>query len=232
MNNEKVVVLCSGGLNSAVLMSLATRERTVAALHVILGDRASQRDAECFEKLTSFFNIRERLKVDMPHFAAIGGNARVSRKQQIEDALAMDGNSSSCHIPGLVGGLVSAAFTWASNIGATRILLGVSEDLGPPGPKTRDVHPDYAQECIHLLNQFCQEASPKRRVGVEAPLIELRRADIVKLGHRLGTPFESTWSCLSGGKEPCGACLGCATRNRGFLDAALPDPLMLEPAQR
>jgi len=232
MAQGKAVVLCSGGLNSAVVTSLAIKEQVVAMLHVRFGHRAAEREAELFEKQADFFDVRERLVVDMPHFAEIGGNARVSRKHQIEDALALGEGPSNTYVPGLISGLLSVGFSWATTIGANKLLLGVSEDLGPTGPRTRSVHPDYSQEFIQLCSHLFHEASPWNRISVEAPIIDLGRAEIVKIGHRLGTPFELTWSCLSSGTEPCGACLGCATRGRGFLDATVPDPIMLEPARR
>ena len=232
MTKDKAVVLCSGGLNSAVVTSIATKDhQPMAFLHVRFGHRAAQKEAELFEKQADHFDVRERLVIDMPHFAAIGGNARVSRKKQIEDALAIGEGGTNCHVPGLIGGLVSAAFTWAWTIGARKILLGVSENLGPPAPKTSELYPDYSQEYLQLCNHLCNEGSPGRQISVETPIIDLSRSEIVKLGRRLGTPFQLTWSCLSSCSEPCGACVGCATRSRGFLDAAIPDPISLETSR-
>jgi 7-cyano-7-deazaguanine synthase len=232
MAKEKAIVLCSGGLNSAVATSIAVRDFAVALLHVELGHRASPKESELFDRQAEFFAARERLTVEMPHFAAIGGNARVSRKRQIEDALAIGDGPSNCYMPGLIGTLVSAAFSWASTIEAAKIVLGVSENLGPPAPRTCTIYPDYSQEFLHLCNHLLGAVSRGRPVTIVTPLIDLSRAEIVRLGHRLGTPFELTWSCLSSASEPCGACLGCATRQRGFLDAAIPDPILLELAAR
>jgi 7-cyano-7-deazaguanine synthase len=230
MAKDKAVVLCSGGLNSAVVTSIAIKEQTCAMLHVRYGHRAADREAELFEQQAEFFGVRERLVVDMPHFAAIGGNARVSRKRQIEDALAIGEGPSSCYVPGLIIALLSAGYTWAQTIGASKIVLGVSQDLGPPGPKTCSMYPDYSLGFIQLCTHLFEEVSGNATVSIETPVIDLRRAEIVKIGHRLGTPFEMTWSCLSSRTEPCGGCVGCATRNRGFLDAAIPDPVVLATA--
>ena len=232
MAKDKAIVLCSSGLNSAVATSIAVKERAVALLHVRIGHRTTEREAELFEKLAAFFNVREQLVVDMPHFAAIGGNGRVNRKRPIEDAMAIGDGPSNCYMPGLIPALVSAAFSWAATIGAGKIVLGISQDLGPPGPRTSRIYPDYSLSCIQLCNHLFGAISQGTEIKIEAPLIDLGRSEIVKIGHRLGTPFELTWSCLSSGNEPCGGCIGCATRNRGFLDAALPDPIMLEPVER
>jgi 7-cyano-7-deazaguanine synthase len=227
----KAVVLCSGGLNSAVVTAIARREHQAALLHVRYAHRAQARETELFEKLVTHFEVRDKLIVDMPHIAAIGGNARVVRKMQIEDALAMGATESNCHVRGLIGSLLSAAFAWAHVIGASKVFIGVSENLGAPGPTTSAIYPDYSQEFIHIYNHLYAAASPNREISIAAPLINLSRCEIVKLGRRMDTPFESTWSCISSGTQACGACVGCATRNRGFLDAAEPDPIMLTAPQ-
>lgn len=227
MVTEQAVVLNSGGLNSAVVTAMALKEYAVKLLHVRYGHRSQTRETTLFEKQAEFLGVKEKLIVDMPHFAVIGGNARVSRKRQIEDATAIGEGTSNCYVPGLISSLLSAAFNWACVLGATKIFVGVSEDLGPPGPKTNSMYPDYSRDYIQLCNHLLGEASRGKPITVETPLIDMSRTEIVKLGNRLGTPFELTWSCLSSSTEPCGGCVGCATRNRGFLDAAIPDPVLM-----
>jgi 7-cyano-7-deazaguanine synthase len=232
MNSDKAVVLSSGGLNSAVLTSLAVKEHAVRLLHVRYGHRAQTQETALFEKQAAFFNLKDKLTLDLPHFAALGNSARVNRKKQIEDALAIGEGASNCWVPGLIGSLLNAAFGWASIVGAGKIFIGISEDLGPPGPRTRSIYPDYSRECVQLHNHLLAEMSRGKPIVIEAPLVDMSRTEIVKLGSRLNTPFELTWSCLSSGTQPCGGCVGCATRSRGFLDAAVPDPILSLATQR
>lgn len=225
MAKTKAVVLCSGGLNSTVLTSIARQEHVITMLHVRFGHRAEEKELALFEKQVEHFDPQQNLIIDLPHVASIGGNARVSRKQTLEDARAMGDEPSNGYVPGLISSLLSAAFTWANVIGAGRILIGLSEDLGPPSPRTSSIYPDYSREHVELCGNAFLMASTAKPVKVEMPLIDLSRTDIVKLGQRLGTPFELTWSCLSSGEEPCGACVGCATRAHGFVEAGLGDPI-------
>ncbi len=231
MAGEKSVVLCSGGLNSAVAAAIIVKESTAALLHVRYGNRAAEREEALFEKQADFFGVKERLVVDLPHLAVIGGNARVSRNRQVEDALAVGEGPCNCYVPGLIGTLVNVGLSWASTIGASKIVLGVSEDLGPPAPKTRSVFPDYSREFLLLCNHLVEDCTRHRPITVDAPIIDLKRSEIIKIGNRLNAPLDQTWSCLSSGSEPCGGCIGCATRSRGFLDAGIPDPLLLVPAR-
>jgi 7-cyano-7-deazaguanine synthase len=86
-------------------------------------------------------------------------------------------------------------------------------------------------EFVHAFDIAIESLSPRRsRVRIDAPLIDLTCAQIIKLGRRFGVPFEKTWTCAQPGPRPCGSCEPCRSRERGFLEAALVDPLsMPEP---
>ena len=69
----------------------------------------------------------------------------------------------------------------------------------------------------------------KQELTVEAPLLELNRAEVIKLGDLMDVPFEKTWSCYVNNDTPCKRCLGCVSRISGFLKAGRPDPLLAQP---
>ena len=59
---------------------------------------------------------------------------------------------------------------------------------------------------------------------IEIPIIEMSKADIVRLAMELEAPLELTWSCYQGGEIPCGRCDSCILRASGFSAAGYPDP--------
>lgn len=65
-------------------------------------------------------------------------------------------------------------------------------------------------------------------VRIETPIIEMSKADIVRMAVGLGAPLERTWSCYAGGERPCGACDSCVLRARGFREAGVADPALRE----
>src|SRR5262245_31362416 len=97
---DQVVVLCSGGLNSAVLAAIAAQEHRIAMLHVRLGHRTADRDADCFDALADHFNPAEKLKIDMPHFRAIGGSTRLDASAAIPPYSAARDQLAATAIPG------------------------------------------------------------------------------------------------------------------------------------
>ncbi|HEY0409758.1 MAG TPA: 7-cyano-7-deazaguanine synthase, partial [Candidatus Dormibacteraeota bacterium] len=62
------------------------------------------------------------------------------------------------------------------------------------------------------------------------PFLHLDKAAIVRAGHRLGVPFERTWSCYRGGDRHCGRCGTCVERREAFTLAGVADPTAYETA--
>jgi 7-cyano-7-deazaguanine synthase len=63
-------------------------------------------------------------------------------------------------------------------------------------------------------------------IRIEAPLLHKTKAQIIRLGKKLGVPFELTWSCYGGKVSPCGKCDSCLYRAKGFKEAGHTDPLL------
>lgn len=230
---DKAVVLVSGGINSAVAAAVAREQYDAHLLHVAWGHRSAERELTCFESIAAHLRIDQTLVAQMAWLSSFGGNSRSTRKALIEEMSALGPETPSTFALGLIPTMLGVAATWAGAVGAKRIIIGTSEDYDVAGPRISKLYPDYRREFVQTFNLMLEYAKPKARdLAVEAPLAELTRQEVVLLGKRLKLPFDKTWSCYRGNEEPCGKCLGCATRTAGFLRAGLPDPLLLEPAAR
>ena len=65
-------------------------------------------------------------------------------------------------------------------------------------------------------------------ISVRTPLIDLTKAEIIRLGTALGLDYGLTHSCydpLPDGR-PCGRCDSCVLRAKGFAEAGVNDPLV------
>ena len=58
---------------------------------------------------------------------------------------------------------------------------------------------------------------------IVAPLVDMSKAEIVRLGTELGAPLDLTWSCYRGEARPCGSCDACVLRAWGFAAAGEED---------
>ncbi len=233
---HKAVVLVSGGVNSLVAAAAAREQYEPALLHVGWGHRSDTREAACFEQIAATLKIEQARTADLNCFLTIGNGARVSKRQAIEDADALspgDVTTPPSFSLGLLPSLLSLAAAWAASLSARRIIIGTCENPGTLAVDHAHLYPDYRREFMQAFNLMLQYGKPREReLLVEAPLLELSRAEIVKLGDVMGVPFEHTWSCFSSSDEPCGRCLGCANRTNGFLQAGIPDPLLAAAVSR
>ena len=51
-------------------------------------------------------------------------------------------------------------------------------------------------------------------ITLHAPYLHLTKADIVKIGTRLGVDYSLTWTCYKGDARPCGKCGACTRGSR------------------
>ena len=227
------LVLNSGGLNSCALTALAGQEYRLALLHAHFEHRSARRELECFEQQVEHFQPADALTVPLPHFQQIRGNARVDRNLAIEDSQELRSGGCNSFVPGLVPTLLGVAQSWAAAVGASVIMVGVSEDLAGTGPATKELYPDYRPEFFHLYAQALQYATLARcPLRLETPLLFMTRGEIIRIASQLGAPMVATWSCLRNEDEPCGTCYGCTSRARGFAAVGIADPQLTVSAGR
>ena len=63
-----------------------------------------------------------------------------------------------------------------------------------------------------------------KQVRIEAPFVNMNKADVIKTGLSLKVPYELTWSCYEGEEKPCGVCGTCIDRARAFEVNGVRDP--------
>ena len=75
------------------------------------------------------------------------------------------------------------------------------------------------------MNEAIWEGSG-RQLRIEAPFVNMNKADIIRTGLELGVPYELTWSCYEGGEKPCGKCGTCIDRAAAFAANRVEDPAL------
>jgi len=228
---ERAVVLVSGGINSVVAAAAAREQYQTAWMHVAWGHRSAERELVAFEATANHFKADPTLVAELSCMAAIGGNARVSRRMAIEDAEVLTNKTPATFAPGLLPTMISLAAAWAASLKARRIVLGLSADHKTGRSPLAKLYPDHRREFVQACNiMLAYATAPGQEIQLETPLIDLSRPEVIKLGRRFGVPFDRTWSCYAENEAPCQRCLGCADRAAGFVRAGLPDPLAAAPA--
>ncbi|HUL15845.1 MAG TPA: 7-cyano-7-deazaguanine synthase QueC [Terriglobales bacterium] len=223
-NQSKAVVLLSGGMDSCVSAAMAIERHgavNVALLHASYGQRTEKRERRAFEEIADFYGMRERLVVKLDHFRAIGGSALTDANIAVPEN-ELDASASTIpmtYVPFRNAHFLSVAVSWAEAIGAGAIYIGaVAEDSsGYP-----DCRPEYYcvfQELIRVGTR------PETEIEIVAPVIGMRKKEIILKGMQMGAPLHLTWSCYQSEEAACGVCDSCLLRLRAFLEAGVPDPI-------
>jgi 7-cyano-7-deazaguanine synthase len=83
-------------------------------------------------------------------------------------------------------------------------------------------------DCSDAFNKAMGDAvriGSGEQLTIEAPFVNMTKAEVVKTGLELGVPYELTWSCYEGGEKPCGECGTCIDRKKAFELNGVSDPL-------
>ncbi len=118
---------------------------------------------------------------------------------------------------------LSYALAWAEVLEAYNIFMGVNavDFSGYP-----DCRPEFIEAFERLANLATKAGVEGNRISIHAPLINLTKAEIIRLGMNLGLDYGLTHTCYDPGEEgiACGECDSCLLRLKGFREAGLKDP--------
>ncbi|MBW2218584.1 MAG: 7-cyano-7-deazaguanine synthase QueC [Deltaproteobacteria bacterium] len=224
---KKAIILSSGGLDSTTAMAVAKNNGfQLYSLSFDYGQRhllelkASERVAEAMDVVEHLV-----IKIDMK---AIGGSA-------LTDRFDVPKNSSLnkeeqqipiTYVPARNTIFLSFALAWAEVLEVEDIFIGVNA-IDYSG------YPDCRLEYIRAFEKMANLATKagvekKFEIKIQTPLINMTKADIIRLGMRLGVDYGLTHSCYDPSLDgkACGECDSCCLRKKGFEEAGLKDPVL------
>lgn len=219
-SQKKAVVLLSGGLDSATVLAHVVAEGYAAhALSFAYGQRQTI-ELEAAKRLAVRYSAHA-FRLAHVDLGALGGSALTAD----EDVPAASPNSTEIpitYVPARNTVFLSYALAWAEVLGAYDIFIGanVVDYSGYP-----DCRPAFIAAFEQVANLGTRAADGGPRYRIHAPLMDLKKKDIIALGMRLGVDYSLTHSCYDPiGKLACGRCDACYLRHRGFAEAGVPDP--------
>ncbi len=222
------MILLSGGLDSATALAIARdRGYDCHALTVDYGQRHAR-------ELAAAAAVAQRAGVEQTvlrcDLRQIGGSA-LTDDLAVPDGGEAPGGDDDSH-----GGSIPVTYVPARNTVLLSLALGFAEtrraDAIFIGANAVDYsgYPDCRPEYIEAFNALAALATKRAVEGeptrIEAPLLRLTKAAIIRRGLALGVDYGLTWSCYRGGDRPCGACDSCRLRAKGFAEAGVADPLV------
>ena len=213
------VVLLSGGLDSCVTAAVASQDFELALLHLNYGQRTVNRELAAFRAQAAYFQARQVLEADLPVLGQIGGSSLTDLRLPIPETEESGAGLPSTYVPFRNTIFIAVAVAWAEVLGAEAIFIGANRIDGPGYP---DCRPDYFAAYRRLITLG---TATQTRIDLRTPLLELNKADIVRLGLKLKAPLELTWSCYQAEDLACGRCASCRIRLQGFAAAGAVDPI-------
>jgi 7-cyano-7-deazaguanine synthase len=124
----------------------------------------------------------------------------------------------STYVPFRNGLFLSSAASIALSKDCSVILYGAHAD-----DSAGFAYPDCSPMFNDAMNQAIFEGSG-HQLKVEAPFVNMTKAEVVKMGLELNAPYELTWSCYEGKDVPCGKCGTCIDRAAAFAANGVSDP--------
>lgn len=216
----KAVVLLSGGMDSATALAVAVRQGfSCYALTVSYGQRHDA-ELEAAKRIGQSMKVLEHRVVHVD-FGQWGGSALTD--QQIEVPTIVSEGIPITYVPARNTIFLALALSWAEVLQADHIFIGVNaiDYSGYP-----DCRPAFIEAFEKLANIATKKSIEGASFKIHAPLLNLSKAEIVRLGQELGVDFALTISCYQADENgrACGVCDACKLRRAGFLEAGMKDP--------
>ena len=222
---SKAVVLLSGGLDSTTALAVAKSQGfTPYALSVDYGQR-HRVELRRAAAVAQAIGVADHRVVSLD-LRAIGGSALTADVEVPKGRSAdeMGHGVPVTYVPARNTILLGLALVYAETVGAFDIFIGanVLDYSGYP-----DCRPEFLTAFEALANLATRAGTEGAgRFHVHSPLLKMTKAEIIRLGGRLGVDYSLTLSCYDpdGEGRACGRCDSCLLRAKGFAEAGVSDP--------
>lgn len=224
MRNRRAVVLLSGGLDSAVVGTIAKCERyDLFCLTVDYGQRHAK-ELKHAQKVSEALRAEEHrvIKVPLGELAAsaLTDDEIDVPKDRSDEEIGAD--IPDTYVPARNTVLLALALAYAESVEADAVFIGAhSQDYSG--------YPDCRPEFIEAFQEVAQVATKQAVDGkppkVFAPLLQWDKVKILETGIDLRAPIKHTWSCYEEGEKQCGRCDACRIRRRAFEAVGMDDPV-------
>jgi 7-cyano-7-deazaguanine synthase len=208
---DRIAVLASGGLDSAVLIAKLATDAEVYPIYVRCGFKWEDSELALLRLFINALrkpNVRRVTELSAPA-ATLYGNHWSVNSEKVPGADEPDENT---YLPGRNILLISLAAIWCSTHGVSRIAIG---SLG--GNPFPDATPEF-------FERFARDLSIglNHEIAVEAPLRGFHKEDLIRDFKDL--PLQLTLTCMAPqGSRHCGRCNKCFERQQAFKKAGVAD---------
>ena len=223
---KSAVVIFSGGLDSTTALYWAKKQfDEVYAITFYYGQRHSI-EIEMAKVTAKNAGVKEHIlfEVDLSKF---GASALTDRNLEVPETHSVEEVKERgipiTYVPFRNGVFISIAAAYAESRGTTHLVGGWNavDYSGYP-----DCRPEFLSAMEEALNRGTKLGAEGKQWKIHAPLINLTKGEIIKLGLSLGADYSYSISCYRGEEVPCMRCDSCILRAKGWAEAGEEDHLI------
>ncbi len=225
----KALVLSSGGVDSTTALGLAVKKYgsdNVIALTSYYGQK-HDKELQSAKAVAKHYNV-ELLFLDLQKIFEFSGCSLLKHSdeeipsQSYGEQIKKTGGTSpvSTYVPFRNGMFLASAAAIAQSKGCEIIYYGAHAD-----DSAGCAYPDCAPAFNEAMNTAIHEGTG-HALKIEAPIVNLTKADVDLIGRSVGVPYERPWSCYEGNTRPCCKCGTCLDRAKAFELNGTIDPLL------
>ncbi|MFA5262485.1 MAG: 7-cyano-7-deazaguanine synthase QueC [Opitutaceae bacterium] len=212
----KVVVLCSGGMDSVTALYWARKEHAViAAMSFDYGAKHNSRELPFAVEHCARLGIRHET-VQLGFMNRLFASDLLSGGGTIPDGHYQEQSMKQTVVPFRNAIMLSISAGFAESAGAEGLVIAAHGG-------DHAIYPDCREKFMQAMAEAMRSGTYSG-LHLLRPFIAMEKAGIAALGARLGVDYSRTWSCYKGGAVHCGRCGTCVERREAFMLAGLPDP--------
>lgn len=216
----KVVVLCSGGMDSVTALHWARAHHdVVAALSFDYGAKHNHRELPFAAEHAAKLGVRhESVRLDFVN--RLFASDLLTSGGEIPEGHYEAANMKQTVVPFRNAVMLSIATGFAESVGAEGLVIAAHGG-------DHAIYPDCREEFMHAMGE-AMRLGTYAGIALLRPFIAFSKSQITAEGARLGVDFARTWSCYKGGAVHCGRCGTCVERREAFIQAGVADPTVYE----
>ena len=221
----KAVVLASGGLDSTITAAIAQRDGARVYLLTVSYGQRHVIEVERARQVARALGAAGHLVLEVD-LRQIGGSALTTNQPVPKDRSQTERREGipATYVPARNTIFLSLALAYAEVLEASLIYIGanVLDYSGYP-----DCRPDYLRAFEQLARLGTRAGALGKEIEIRVPLLQMTKAEIIRVGASLKVPFHLTHSCYDPAVDgtACGRCDSCRIRREGFRAAGISDPI-------
>ena len=212
----KVVVLCSGGMDSVTALHWAQREHVVTAvLSFNYGAKHNDRELPFAAEHAAQLGLRHEA-IGLDFVNRLFASNLLKSGGAIPEGHYEAENMKQTVVPFRNAIMLSIAGGFAGSVGAEGLVIAAHGG-------DHAIYPDCREEFMAAMSD-AMKCGTYAGIKLLRPFISKTKGEIVIAGARLGVEYVRTWSCYKGAEIHCGKCGTCVERREAFIDAGVADP--------